>query len=168
MTMAYADGDSDLRGVGGWMYLFLFGFALVTPLQMVIGTASTLYGDPQIAANIGERWGTYQAAVWAMIALGLSVIGYVVWRLFNCHDPLTVRITILAIPGVAFGLPLLDLLSAVTILGVDGQMLLREMAPQLGRAAFYCVIWCWYFNVSKRVHNTYLAGPEDDTAQVFQ
>lgn len=166
--MAYNDENSGPYGVGGWMYLFLFGFAVVSPFRMIFGTATSLYADPSIAAAIGERWTIYQVAVWIMVATGLAGIGYVVWRLFNEFNPKTVQITIWAIPALGFGLPLADSLLAIVILNVSADLIFGEIAIDLVRTSVYCAIWCTYFKVSKRVRNTYSSQIEGDTVQVFQ
>ncbi len=162
--MAYTDGPS---GIGGWMWLFLFGFALVSPLTLAVGTYTNLYADGAVAELLGSRWVIYQVAEWGIVALGLAVIGFTVWRLFNVRTPQTVRLTIIAIPVVALGLALLDILSTVVIGGVDAGLLFSELGIQLLRGAIYCAIWCSYFNVSKRVANTYLHPVDDETSEVF-
>jgi hypothetical protein len=163
--MAYTDGPS---GIGGWMGLFLFGFALVSPLMLVFGTYTNLYSDGAVAAMLGSRWVIYQVAEWGIVALGLGVIGFTVWRLFTVQTPQTVRLTIIAIPVVALGLALLDILFTVVIGGVDADLLFSEMGVELLRGAIYCAVWCSYFNVSKRVANTYLHAAHEDTTQVFR
>lgn len=162
--MAYTDGPS---GIGGWMWLFLFGFALVSPLTLAVGTYTNLYADGAVAALLGSRWVIYQVAEWGIVVLGLGVIGFTVWRLFNVQTPQTVRLTIIAIPVVALGLVLLDILFAVVIGGINAGLLFSELGIELFRGAIYSVIWCSYFKVSKRVANTYLDSADDNTTQVF-
>lgn len=166
--MAYSDGDSSLHGVGGWMNLFLFGFGFVGPLMLVFGTERNLYGDPVVKQILGDRFAIYEVASWTIVALGLAIVGYTVWRLFKRQNPRTVLITILAIPAIGFGLPLLDIAISMALVDIDPQLLFAEIAPDLFRSLVYCAIWCTYFKVSKRVRNTYVASLEDGTAKVFQ
>jgi Protein of unknown function (DUF2569) len=162
--MAYTDGPT---GIGGWMWLFLFGFALVSPLMLVFGTYTNLYADGTVAAMLGSRWVIYQVAEWGIVALGLGVIGFTVWRLFNVRTPQTVRLTIIAIPVVALGLALLDILFTAVIGEVDAGLLFSELGIELFRGAIYCAVWCSYFTVSKRVANTYLRPETDEAREIF-
>ncbi|WP_310533902.1 DUF2569 family protein [Novosphingobium sp.] len=160
--MAFADGDSDLRGVGGWLGLFAFGFGIVGPLRSIIETAINLYNDPAVAAALGNAWLSFQIASWLLNGLSLAGTSYVVWRLMYRQNPQTVTITIFAIPVLAFGSVLLDGAIAVTVAGIDPGTVLEISTPGLFQAAIYCAVWCWYFKVSKRVHNTYVAPFRDE------
>jgi hypothetical protein len=164
--MAYDDRDG-LHGVGGWLAFFLFGFAFVSPLGLVIGTYFSLYGDPDVAAILGGRWELYQAAVWVEVALSLAMIGYVTWRLFNRHNWLTVKITIAAIGQVGLGLRLLDIALAVLIAEVELRILLAQIGPDLIKGLIYAAIWIAYFLRSVRIRNTYDLSREDESAGIF-
>ncbi len=163
--MAYKDGPT---GVGGWMYLFLFGFGLVSPGMLAFGTMANLYSDPAVAEALGDSWLAYQVAEWAIVALGLTIIATIVWRLYNRQDRQTVRMTIAAIPIVAFGIPLLDIAATAIIGGFPVGEMFATLTPDFVRSAIYCAIWCSYFNVSKRVANTYLGEGGASEAQAFE
>jgi hypothetical protein len=163
--MAYEDGPT---GVGGWMMLFLFGFGLVSPGMLAFGTMANLYSDPGVATALGDNWLAYQVAEWAIVALGLAIIATIVWRLYNRQDRQTVRLTIAAIPIVAFGIPLLDIAATAIIGGYPFSELFAALAPDFVRAAIYCAVWCSYFTVSKRVANTYLGEGGTSEAEAFE
>lgn len=162
--MAYEDGPV---GVGGWMWLFLFGFALVNPAMLLFGTYSNLYVDPSVAQLLGSGWGFYQLVEWTIAVVTLGVIYYVVWRLFNLQNRQTVRLTQLAIPFVGLGITLFDIVFTATMAKLDIGLLFSALGVDLGRGVVYCVVWVSYFQVSKRVKNTYRDHDPDDTAQVF-
>ena len=163
--MAYSD---ELTGIGGWMMLFLFGFGFVSPITLVYGTTTNLYGDPGVATLLGDRWLAFQIAEWMIVGFGLATIATIVWRLFNIQNWRTVRLTTFAIPFVALGLALLD----IAVTAVVGNMAVGPLFSALGielvRGAIYSVIWCSYFNVSKRVRNTFADQAPDEAALVFE
>ncbi|MEQ1542825.1 MAG: DUF2569 family protein [Novosphingobium sp.] len=165
--MAYGDREG-LHGIGGWLVFFLFGFAFVSPLGLVIGTYSSLYGDPQVAAMLGERWGLYQAVTWALVALGLGTIGYTTWRLLYRHDWITVKITMGAIVLNSLGLNVLDVVMTVLIARIEPGVLLPQMAPDFIRGTIYSALWIGYFQRSVRIRNTYGVVREDETVAVFE
>lgn len=162
--MAYEDGPV---GVGGWMWLFLFGFTVVNPAMLVIGTYANLYSDPNVATMLGTSWAIYQVIEWTMVAVALAVIAYVVWRLFNVQNRQTVRLTQAAIPFLALGITVIDIVITSLMVKIDLGLLFSALGVDMARGAFYCVIWVSYFQVSKRVKNTYRDHDPDDTAQVF-
>ena len=165
--MSYVDDLDGPVGVGGWMYLFLIGFGFVSPLLLIWGTYSNLYGDPMLPLYFGESWSTYQTIEWIMAIASLAVIAFVVWRLFNVMNPLTVRITVIAIPALSLGLLFLDVMVTAWTLGIEAELLFAEVTTDILRSAIYCVIWCSYFLVSKRVKNTYYEAVADDVQEVF-
>lgn len=158
----------ELRGVGGWMYLFLFGFGFVSPVMLVISMARGLYSDVAVERLLGDRWTIYQVANWLMIALALTIIGTVVWRLFKFQNPQTVRLTIVSIPLIGFGMPLLDTLITSVIARIEPGLILSEYTPDLIRSTVYSAIWCSYFSVSKRVKATYYAADRPEDVAVFE
>lgn len=162
--MAYEDGPV---GVGGWMWLFLFGFTVVNPAMLLIGTYTNLYSDPSVATMLGSSWGIYQVIEWTIVAVALAVIAYVVWRLFNVQNRRTVRLTQAAIPFLALGITVIDIVITSLMVKIDIGLLFSALGTDMGRGVFYCVVWVSYFQVSKRVQNTYRDHDPDDTAQVF-
>lgn len=163
--MANEDGPT---GVGGWMWLFLFGFAVVSPILLIVGSFTNLYADNNVALMLGDSWATYQIIEWSIVALALAVIGYVVWRLFKVQNQQTVRLTQVAIPFVALGITLIDIMVTAVIAKIEVGLLFGVLGADLGRGVFYCIIWCSYFQVSKRVKNTYFERDAGEAAQVFE
>jgi hypothetical protein len=150
-------------GIGGWMNLFLFGFAGVTPIVVIVSSYQNLYSEPQVAQVFGETWGWYQGAEWALVAGTLALIAYVVWRLVNVRNWRSVQLTIAAIPTISLGIMTLDLLLTAWWLDMDVGLLAEGLGKDVVRGLFYCAVWCSYFAVSKRVRNTY---PRTDVARV--
>lgn len=166
--MSYSDNADGPVGVGGWMYLFLFGFAGFTPLALLIGTYSNLYSDNLVAEILGSNWVLYQIYEWALVGVTLAIIAYVVWRLFNVRNAATVRLTIAVIVLVNIGFMLLEVLGASFFGGINASAVFRELATEFIRGAIYCAVWCSYFTVSKRVKNTYHAIDEGSLEEVFE
>lgn len=166
--MSYSDDMDGPVGVGGWMYFFLFGFALVTPISLVFTTYYNLYSDAVVADVIGDGWALYQVFEWGLVAATLAGIGYVTWRLFNVQNPLTVKITIAAILLINFGLMVLDALVTAAMAAIPVSLIFSDMSTDFLRSAVYCAIWCSYFTVSKRVQNTYSGMAENELEEVFQ
>jgi hypothetical protein len=163
--MAYEEGP---EGVGGWMWLFLFGFGFINPISLTFGTAGNLYGDEGLAKIYGARWLPLQVGEWAISILALAQIAVTVWRLFNDKRPQTIRLTMIAIPAIALGYTVLDILIVTLIGGADASALLPIMTPDFIRGVVYTAVWVSYFNVSKRVKNTYYRGGEEELAGVFE
>jgi hypothetical protein len=163
--MAYSDGPS---GVGGWMYLFLFGFSFLTPVRLLFETYSNMYGNSGVAAAFGSNWLLYQICAWMLIGLSLALIAYIVWRLFKVQNPRTPQLTVIAVPLVVFGPTLLDLLLSSFFLAIEWDKVWQALAPSLAQGVIYCVIWCTYFKISKRVKNTYADRSGEEAAEVFE
>ncbi len=153
--MAEIEANSGPVGIGGWMYLFLFGFAVAGPLKVVISSFQNLYSDPQVAATFGDSWTAYQFVEWVLLGASLALTGYVVWRLYNRPNWQTVQITIGAIPILTFGITAIDLILTSWWLDIEIGLLAEGLGRDVFRGAVYCSIWCSYFAVSKRVRNTY-------------
>jgi hypothetical protein len=165
--MSNLDDQDGPVGVGGWMYLFLFGFAFASPILLLWGTYSNLYSDPTVQLFFGDDWSTYQTFEWVMVVLALAAIAFIVWRLFNVQNPTTVKLTLVAIPALSLGLLVFDVYVTAMFAGLDPAFLFSQIGPDFIRSAIYCVIWCSYFLVSKRVKNTYYERPIDDVDEVF-
>ena len=162
--MANSDGP---EGVGGWMWLFLFGFGLVSAFSLIFGTAANLYGDSGVAQFYGDRWFAVQLGEWSIAAATLALIAYTIWRLFNDKRPRTVRLTIIAIPLVTLVFPIIEIVMVSVVGGVTLSAAATEVWPQLIQGTFYSAVWCTYFNVSKRVKNTYDRREEEELANVL-
>ena len=160
--MAYGGADGSVRGIGGWLAFFLFGFAVISPIRMVVSLYSALYRDRAVAEYLGDRWPLYEAVNWSAVIVSLGVIGLVTWRLVSLFNPTTVRIAIAGIFAVALGIPLLTMVVSTFVTHIDLAFQLRESGLELTKSAAYAVVWCAYFLVSQRVHNTYHSAPEDD------
>jgi hypothetical protein len=160
--------ENGPTGVGGWMWLFLFGFGVASPFMLLFSSYSNLYGDPTVAAVLGSSWGIYQVVEWALVVLSLAIIGFIVWRLFKVQNQRTVRLTQMAIPVLAVGTTLLDILVTAVFAKVDMSLLFSAMGTDLVRGVAYSLIWVSYFQVSKRVKNTYFEHAAGDAAQVFE
>ena len=166
--MAYTDDESGPRGVGGWMVLFLFGFAFFSPISLVFGTYRNIYAAPGLDTLLGDNWVPYQIFEWSLVVMALVLIAAVVWRLFNVQTPATVRLTVAAIPILAFGILLLDIVGSLALIDIDPNLLFEGVGPDMLRGAAYTAIWCTYFLVSKRVRNTYYGLADTEAAEVFE
>lgn len=166
--MSYTDDMDGPVGVGGWMYLFLFGFALVSPISLVFMTYFNLYSDAVVADLVGDGWLLYQVVEWGIAVVSIAVIGYVTWRLFNVQNPATVKLTIAAILFLNIGIMLLDVVFTSMMAAISASAIFSELSADFLRGAIYCAIWCSYFTVSKRVRNTYSGRTGNELEEVFQ
>ena len=166
--MSFSDEMGGPVGVGGWMYLFLVGFAVVSPLTLLFGTYVNLYSDALVADLLGDNWLIYQIFEWLLVAVSIATIAYITWRLFNLQNPATVRQTIIAIPTLSLGILFADAIVFCFLANFSLGLLLSEMTVDIVRGFIYCGIWCSYFMVSKRVNNTYHTTHEEELGDVFQ
>jgi len=165
-----ADGDPDaaatVKGVGGWLALFVVVMTLFTPVAMVVTTMKSLYEDPAVAAAFGGLWGIIQIYEWSLAAIVALGCWYIAWRLNYVQTWQTVRITIIGIWLVGVGSLLADFVGISLIGGFPIVALAEEAGVGLVRPFVFGAIWTTYFLQSKRVANTYRRDGAD-VARVF-
>jgi len=159
--MAY--GKSDVSGVGGWLALFLFSFALVLPIAPIIVIVRSLLGTI-VAFDVPglPGWLSYPLIAATLCAGQVALCWLVAWRLLRVRRWSTVRLTIVAILIVCPGFVLIDMLAAATFFGVPVAALPRAYAGGFGRNAAYSILWIAYFLRSQRVANTYPRPTDED------
>jgi hypothetical protein len=155
--MSYT-GD-DVAGVGGWLSFLVIMLAVLTPLGLVAGTASDLYGDPAIATFFGPVWGQLQAISWASVLLGVAVCWFLVYRLNRVENWATVRLTIAGLWFLAAGLSVVQIGAISYYSGVPVVTLLGEAPLEIVRPLVVATAWTLYLLMSRRVANTYRPRP---------
>lgn len=86
-------GD-NVAGVGGWLAFLMLTLAVFSPLYIVFGTYSGLYGDPSLPLILGNQWGMLQGALWGSAVVSLAICWYLAYRLNKVENWTTVRLTI--------------------------------------------------------------------------
>lgn len=158
-------GD-NVAGVGGWLAFLMLTLAVFTPLYMVFGTYSDLYGDPFLPAAVGSQWGMIQGVIWGAVAVALAICWFLTYRLNKVENWNTVRLTIAGLWTLAVGLPLLQVLLLSATTGAPISMIFQAAPFEFIRPPVVAAAWTAYLLMSLRVSNTYRAQPEyEDYAQ---
>ena len=151
--MAY--GDSEARGVGGWLALLVFGLMVGSPLFALGGTASELRSAENSYPQLTEMaaWQSAKTATWAFAFLQAIMSFFAGWRLVRKFLPSTVTYvtSVLWVAG-----PGINIVSALVI----SSILSAPAGPAIaasGQSFIYAIIWSAYLAKSRRVENTYYA-----------
>jgi hypothetical protein len=160
--------DLSLRGVGGWLGLFIIGQLILRPLQV----GHQIFGSNVDLSRLSTVYPTLVTMVYIEIGLFsfLILFGVVVALiLWKVYTPIAVTLAkaFLVTNVVIFLLDLL-LTSYVDLpLGVD-KLLTNEATANLITGTIWAGIWFFYFIKSKRVQATYFAesivGDEEVTS----
>jgi hypothetical protein len=154
-------------GIGGWLLFFLIALGVITPGTVLISFLS-VYADPSIAAAYGDKWPSLQIAEWVFIATFCAGAWFLVWRLVNVRRWSTVRLVIpslwvLAVGGLFAESALISWIAKIPFETMMGGITAEDIRPFV-----FCTVWTLYFNISKRVRNTYPErGGEEEMAEVF-
>ena len=157
----------ELAGVGGWLTFFLIIIGVLTPLRAIFETIG-LHTDPEIAAAFGDAWTIIAPLEWALTALQLGILWYMVWRLLKVQVWQTVRVVIAGIWISTLGIPVMEIVAISVFAAFPLEQLFANVAIELVRSLIFGAIWTAYFLRSERVANTYLRqdNPEE-MAEVF-
>jgi hypothetical protein len=158
--MAYSD-DSELRGVGGWLGLLVFGMLVGAPLSLLAGAAGTIGSAEQANPALATLpvWQQVTWLIWGFSLAQAAIHATGAWRLITRQVPQTVRF---AIGALWIGGPLLNVIGNLTIDTVAGVSPVDDLLGSL-RSFAYAGVWTAYLLKSQRVKNTY----QDSYAEVF-
>jgi len=151
--------NSGLKGVGGWLALFIVGQAFVRPL-MTLGQ----FANPEsLAFKISESFPITATLITVeriiiihLLIFGIAV-GLALWRV---HTPFSVKLAkiylianpiILALDVLLFKFS--DLPPAIR------DIIIERALSNVGGFAIWSLIWVLYFIKSERVRLTYLQPP---------
>src|ERR1700759_283540 len=112
------ESGSELRGIRGWLALFVAIMTVITPALELIGVYTDLYGSSEVAAAYGPRWSAIELFEWSLAAATVGICWFVAWRLHKVQNWTTVRITIAAIWIVAIGSNYGELFGISAIAGI--------------------------------------------------
>lgn len=159
--------DSELKGVAGWLLVFVIIMAVISPAWSAITVYRELYtGDalfmpetPQVMQLRNFAW---------MIVAADAVIGWIaVWRLLTIHNWLSVQIAIGCVVLGSIGLMIVQVVGLSMITGLSASDVMAEIGPRgIFQPIGFTVIWTAYLLKSERVANTY-RGVEEQ-AEVFE
>lgn len=163
--MSYIDGP---RGIGGWLTVFLVVMGLVSPLNGIFTTYSTLYGDPQVAAFYGTVWGKIEIAEWTIVGFAVAVCWGVVGRLITVFRWSSVMIAVAGIWTAGVVTSFLELLAVSWIAGMPFSQIAAGVGADLIRPFVFGAIWTAYLLRSERVANTYPKVENNEVGEVFE
>lgn len=160
--------EKALRGVGGWLAVFVVILGVISPIRIIVTTWTSLYGEPDLAPTYGEVWPTLVAFEWTTVAVAVLITCFLAWRLIAVHVWRSVQMVIAGIWALAIGIQLVDAIGVSLIAGIPIANLLPAMGPEVVQPIVFCTVWTAYLLRSKRVANTYPrhAGA-DRAAEIF-
>lgn len=159
--------DPRLKGVGGWLALFIIGQLVCRPLATwgnMVGpnntdTARIAVRFPATATIIN-----IEKAVMVLLILFGIVIAAALWKV---HTPVSVRLTkifLITIPVSTFFLTLLYNYTDVPEKIRDS--IISQGIIDAVASTIVCAIWFLYFTKSKRVRATYFAESNNDDEDI--
>jgi hypothetical protein len=157
-----ADRNDEIRGIGGWLLLFVLTLGVMTPLSILyilLATFSNGFANDQLPAAPG--WVTYRAAETLMRCAHLLVCLFLTWRLCKVRTWQTIRLTIALIWMTGVGVALGDVLLIVALLGDPFDRVLYIELGIIVRTLVYATLSTAYLLTSRRVANTY-PRPSDE------
>lgn len=154
--------------MGGWLALFVAIMAFFSPLSLVAGTASALYGDPAIRSAYPDSvFGAIEIGEWTLVTGGVLGCWFVAYRLMKVQVWRSVQLTVAGIWILGLGLTVCDLILVSVVAGIDIVELAAASTRELGRPLVFGTVWTAYFLRSRRVANTYPRGDGEQDASVF-
>jgi hypothetical protein len=144
------DGDTNLKGVKGWLLFLVLVLTLIGPLRVAWGVHSeleaVLLAEPTLAGT--EEWFDIQGAAW--VAWGVPAIlsltaGFIL---------ILVRKSWAVFAAIAL-LWLMGPLLAAFMIWDSGLEFDRTNLIAIAKPTASAVLWTLYLMISKRVKNTY-------------
>ncbi len=159
--------DDELRGVQGWLLVFVIIIALVSPGWGAIQVYAELYTGQAAFLADEPLFASLRNVAWAMVAFTFLIGWFVAWRLLAVHNWTSVQIAIAGIWLSSVGSLVLEYVAVTWILGLPADALAGQLQPQdIIRPFVFGLIWTTYLLKSQRVENTYRGGEEQ--ADVFE
>lgn len=157
---------AELRGVGGWLRLFVIVLTVISPIRSVIQTASILRLAPEVEAQMGSEWMLYVGFTWLLVAVISAALYYFAYRLIWVQNRATVRIVIRGLWIVTVGGLALDFLVSGILWPEAFLQFESEYVVGVVQALVFPTIWSLYLIKSRRVANTYV-DDESEAQQIF-
>jgi hypothetical protein len=159
--------DGELRGVAGWLAVFVVIVAVISPIVSVVRVYSALYSDPLVAFGYADSWLAIQAFEWSLVAVCSLAAWFAAYRLVYVRNWMSVKIAIAIIWLIAIGGTAAELAGVAIITRLPVDLILQEGGIGLVvRPFIFCLIWTTYLLRSERVANTYRGG--EGQAAVFE
>ena len=163
-----ANYDGELRGIGGWLGLFLVTLGVFTPLSVLI-SVGTLAGDAAVAAQYGATWDRLLLFEWTFAGVSVVAAWAAVWQFFTVQRWRTVRFAIGVLWTLAFLGVVGEPLMVSLLTGLSYADLYAGAAGEFVRPLIYSSIWTAYLLKSERVANTYpRTASDDEVVEVFE
>jgi len=159
--------DDELKGVKGWLLVFVLIMAVISPGWGAIQAYSALHTGNAVFLAEEPLFVSLRNVTWGVVAFTF-VIGWIVaWRLLAIHNWTSVRIAIAGIWLSSVGSVILAYALITWVLGLPADALAGEVGvPQFIRPFIFGLIWTSYLLKSERVANTYRDPGEQ--AEVFE
>lgn len=168
--MAY--DDRALRGVGGWLALFIVVITIVSPvlgvLRLIFDPVARIASNAPIAPLADWVWLTPWWALAAIIVGTTLGQWFIAWRLVRIRRWTSVRTAVV-------GLWLLAGFDFIMRAAVSSAAFFMPLATVLAETGFgqvrpfvFSAIWTAYLLLSRRVRNTYRAEHDDGLHAVFE
>ena len=160
-------GQSELKGVGGWLGIFVVILSIISPIRIVIETYKILQIDPVGASQLGTKWQIYKISTWSLSLLTIAALLYFAYRLVRVHNRSTVPLVIKGLWAVAVIPVVLDFIVA-SILWPDNITEGYDAAYfiPIFQSLMFTTIWSLYLTKSRRVANTFV-DDETDAHRIF-
>ena len=156
----------ELKGVAGWLGLFVIILSVISPLRSIIQTGLTLQIAPDIEAQLGTKWTIYAGFTWSLTAATAVATLYFAYRLIWVQIRSTVRLVIRGLWVVTAGALALDFIVASILWPENIAQLDPEYMKGIFQSLIFATVWSLYLMKSRRVANTYVAD-QSEAQQIF-
>ena len=159
--------DGELRGVGGWLAVFIVIVTAISPLYGVFQVYSSLYRGPLAGAGDFPVIATLRTFEWSLVGATALIGWFIAYRLIAVHNWTSVQIAIGGIWIASVGGAIAEFAGVSAITGVGVDEIIAESGPRgIIQPFIFGLIWTSYLLKSERVANTYRGGEEQ--AEVFE
>lgn len=156
----------ELKGVAGWLRLFVIILAVISPIRAVVQTAGLLQIDPVIEDQLGSKWTIYEGFTWSLTAATIAATLYFAYRLIWVQNRSTVRLVVRGLWVVSIGALALDFIVASVLWPENINQIDAEYVKGVFQSLIFATIWSLYLTKSQRVANTYV-DDESEAQRIF-